>query len=57
MSRIRFEQIFQYLRLADNSLQIPAGNSGHDKLFKVQKFVDLVSAKFESLYSLHLPVR
>ena len=56
MSRIRFEQIFRYLHLADNSLQIPAGDPGHDKLFKVHQFVDLVTAKFQLLYTLHQPV-
>ena len=42
--------------MADNSLQIPAGDPGHDKLFKVRRFVDLVTAEFESLYTLHQPV-
>ena len=56
MSRIRFEQIFRYLHLADNSLQVPAGDPGHDKLFKVLQFVDLVIAMLESLYTLHQPV-
>lgn len=56
MSRICFEQIFHFLHLADNSLQIPARDAGHDKLFKVQKFFDLVTAEFESLYTLHQPV-
>ena len=51
MSRICFEQIFRYLLLADNSMQIPAGDPGHDKLFKVWPFVDLVTAEFESLYT------
>ena len=40
MSPIHFEQIFRYLHLADNSLQIPAGDPGH-KLCKVWRFVDL----------------
>ena len=56
MSRIHFEQIFRYLHLADNSVQIPAGDPGHDKLFKVWQFVDLVTAEFESLYTLHQPI-
>ena len=42
--------------MADNSLQIPAGDPSHDKLFKVQRCVDLVTAEFESLYTLHQPV-
>ena len=56
VSQIRFQQIFRYLHLADNSLQVPAGDPSHDKLFKVCQFVDLVTAMFESLYTLHQPV-
>ena len=42
MSRNRFEQVFRFLHLADSSQQIPAGKPGHDKLFKVRPFLDLV---------------
>ena len=56
MSRIRFEKIFRCLHLADNSLQVPTEDPSHDKLFKVHQFVDLVTAKFESFYTLHQPV-
>ena len=53
MSRIRFEQIFCFLHLADSSQQIPVGQPGHDKLFKVRKLLDLVLPLFESEYNLH----
>ena len=53
MSRIRFEQMYQFLRLADSSQQIPAGQPGHDKLFKVRNLLDLVLPKFESEYVRH----
>ena len=36
MSNNRFEQIFRFLNLCDNAQQIPSGQPGHDKLFKVQ---------------------
>ena len=56
MSRNRFQQIFRFLHLADSSQQIPAGQPGHDKLFKVRPFLDSVLPKFESEYSMHQPV-
>ena len=34
MSWSQFEQIFRFLHLADSTQQIPAGQLGHDKLFK-----------------------
>ena len=51
MSRVRFEQIFRFLHLADN-LQDP----GNDKLFKVRCFVDLVTNQFQANYTLHQAV-
>ena len=51
MSRVKFEQIFRCLHLTDNS-QDPR----NDKLFKVQHFVDLVTAKFSAKYTLHQAV-
>ena len=56
MSQIVFEQIFCYLHLANKYLQVLAGALGDDKLFKVWQFVDLVTAEFESLYTLHQQV-
>ena len=51
MSRIRFEQIYRILHLADSNLQIPPGQPGHDKLFKVRAFLDLILPTFESEYT------
>ena len=53
MSRIRFEQIYRFLHLADSSQQVPAGQPGHDKLFKVRNLLNLVLPKFESEYVMH----
>ena len=55
-SRNRFQQIFRFLHLTDSSQRIPAGQPGHDKLFKVRPFLDLVLPKFESKYSMHQSV-
>ena len=49
----RFQQLFGCLRLADNSAQIPRGQSGHDQLFKVRTLLDLVVQKFESEYVIY----
>ena len=56
MSCVRFQQIFRFLHLADNSHQIPAGQPGHDKLYKVRSYVDLISTQFTTNYTLHQPV-
>ena len=56
MSRVRFEQIYHYLDLANSSDQVPLGQPGHDKLFKVSKLLDLVIPKFESEYAVHQSV-
>ena len=41
------------LHLANNSMQIPAGQPGHDRLFKVRRLLDLLIPKFESEYTIH----
>ena len=51
MSRITFEQIWQYLHLADN-----AQDDKTDKLFKVRHFVDLITTQFSENYTLPQPV-
>ena len=51
ISQIRFEQIWRYLHLADNSQ-----DNKTDKLFKVRHFVDLVTAQFSENYTLYQPV-
>ena len=51
MSRVKFEQIWQFLHLADNSQ-----DDKTDKLYKVKHFVDFVTKQFEDNYILHQPV-
>ena len=41
-SKDRFQQIYQFLHLADNSQQPPVGTLGHHKLFKVHAILDRV---------------
>ena len=52
-SRIQFEQIYRFLHLGDSSQQVPAGQPGHDKLFKVRNLLNLVLPKFESEYVMY----
>ena len=51
MGRIRFQQIFRFLHLADNSQQIPVDQPGHNKLFKNRHLLDVLSRKFQSIYT------
>ena len=53
MSINDFQQLFRCLHLADNSAQIPVGQPGHDRLFKVRGLLDLLIPKFESEYHIH----
>ena len=53
MCKTRFEQIFRFLHLCDTSQQVPAGQPGHDKLFKVRHFLDMFSSSFDQEYNLH----
>ena len=53
MSINGFQQLFRCLQLADNSAQIPVGQPGHDRLFKVRGLLDLLIPKFESEYHIH----
>ena len=53
MSINLFQQLFRCLHLADHSAQIPVGQPGHDRLFKVRGFLDLLIPKFESEYHIH----
>lgn len=56
MTLVRFEEIYRFLHLNDSSLQVPSGEPGHDKLFKIQKLLDLFTPNFESEYTLHKEV-
>ena len=50
MTLVRFEQIWRFLHLADSEKQIPQGQPGHDKLYKVRAFLDLLSERMQSVY-------
>ena len=52
MSNNRFEQIFRFLHLCDNAQQIPSGQPGHNKWFKVRQFLDIISQAFEREYNM-----
>ena len=57
MSRIRFQQIFRFFHLSTSSEQVHSFHQpGYDRLFKVRKFLDLVSPKFEQEYIPHKQV-
>ena len=53
MSRVRFEQLFRFLHLANSANHLPATDPSHDKLFKVRRLLDLVLPRFETEYTLH----
>ena len=56
MSRVHFQQIFRFLHLADSSYQIPAGQPGHYKLYKMRRYVDMITKQFTANYTLHQQV-
>ncbi len=52
MPRVRFEQLFRFFHLSINSTEpliVPVA----DRLVKVRKFLDLITAQFEKLYNMH----
>ena len=51
MSRTRFLQILRYLHFADNNLAPPHDSEEHNKLYKIQPFLNLVIARFQEVYS------
>ncbi len=53
MSLTRFEQIYRFLHLCNSEKEIPAGNPGHDYLFKVRSLLDLLAPRFFSEYNTH----
>ncbi|KAJ8928076.1 hypothetical protein NQ314_019390 [Rhamnusium bicolor] len=38
----RFEEIRRFLHFSNNNEQVPFGQDGHDKLFKIRPFLDKV---------------
>ena len=53
MPRVRFEQLYRFLHLCDNTHQLPFGQPGHDRLYKVRQFFDILLPQFESEYNMH----
>ena len=53
MSRARFLQILRYLHFADNNLAPHHDSEEHNKLYKIQSFLNLVVARFQEVYSPH----
>ena len=52
MSRDWFSLILKFLHLNDSTKYIPKGQPGHDPLFKLRPFFDLLIANFQAAYSL-----
>ena len=50
MSRNRFQLILKFLHFNNNSNQIPRGQPGHDRLFKIRPFLSALINKFQQLY-------
>ena len=53
MPLVRFEQLFRCFHFSNNVNQIPHGQPGHDKLFKIRSLLDVVVPRFQNEYSLH----
>ena len=53
MPRVRFEQLFRFLHLCDSNASVPPGQPGYDRLYKVRRFMDLITTQFERKYSIH----
>ena len=50
MSCKRFLQLRRYFHLTDNNLEVPAGQPGHDRLFKVCPVLTLLNRVNPALY-------
>ncbi len=53
MLKTKFEQLFRFFHLNDNSKQVPYGHNGHDKLLLVWKLLNLLCPLFESEFQIH----
>ena len=54
MPLVRFEQLFRCFHVSNNVNQIPYGQPGHDKLFKIRSLLDVVVPHFQNEYSLRI---
>lgn len=52
MPYTRFLQILRYFHLADNSIAIPQGRDGYDKLYRVREFLNIISSNITREYNL-----
>ena len=52
MSRDRYKIILRYLHVCDERQFIPKGQPGHDKLYKVRPFLDMLLPKYCQQYDL-----
>ena len=43
IGKVKFELIFHFLHMVNNDEQIPAGEPGHDELFKIRTSMDLLT--------------
>ena len=50
LSRDRFLLFLKFLHLADNTKQVPRGQPGYDKLFKLRPFVDPLIRSFQEMF-------
>ena len=56
MSWRRFRVILSCLHIADNSLAIPRGQPGFDKLYKIRPLLNILISNFQNVYSPHREV-
>ena len=52
MSQTRFLQIWRYFHLTDNSTAIPRGADGHDKIYRVREYLNIILGNIREEYRL-----
>ena len=53
MSRDRFLLLLKFLHLANNTEQVPRGQPGHDRLYKLRAFSSAMICRFKACYRTH----
>ena len=53
MSRDRFLLLLKFLHLANNTEQVPRGQPGHDRLYKLRAFSSAMIRRFKACYRTH----
>ena len=51
MSRDRFQLVLKFFHLIDNMEQVPRGQPGHDKLFKLRPLLEYLIPRFQSMFT------